>query len=68
MVVSRFCPAAVVGEPAEVAEHVWEKVTELAGLDLPSLWPAANAAPSFTEDLEGNICRAEPAEAEVAVR
>lgn len=51
-----------------LAEQVWDNVTKLAGLDLPSLWPSANAAPSFPEDLEGNICRAEPDQPVVAVR
>jgi FtsP/CotA-like multicopper oxidase with cupredoxin domain len=43
-----------------MTERVWEKVTELAGLELPGLWPQANATPAF--DLEGNLCRAAPEE------
>jgi FtsP/CotA-like multicopper oxidase with cupredoxin domain len=42
-----------------LAEQVWDKVTELAGLDLPGLWSSANAAPGPIFDLEGNICRAD---------
>ena len=40
-----------------VAEQLWDKVTELAGLDLPQLWPAASAASSLTAELDANICR-----------
>jgi hypothetical protein len=43
-----------------MTERVWETVTELAGLELPGLWPQANAPPAF--DLEGNLCRAAPEE------
>jgi FtsP/CotA-like multicopper oxidase with cupredoxin domain len=43
-----------------LAEQVWDKVTELAGLDLPGLWSRANAASSLDAELEANICRAEP--------
>jgi hypothetical protein len=38
---------------------VWDKLTSLAGLDLPGLWSGAEATPSLT-DLAGNICRANP--------
>ena len=49
-----------------LAGQLWDKVSELAGLELPGLWSEANAAPRF--DLEGNICRAEPEGVAVAVR
>ena len=41
-----------------VAEQLWDKVTELAGLDLPRLWPAASAAPSLTAELDANPAKA----------
>lgn len=44
------------------AENAWDKVTELAGLDLPSPWRTASAAPKL--DLAGNICRSTPGESQ----
>jgi FtsP/CotA-like multicopper oxidase with cupredoxin domain len=44
-----------------LAEQVWDKLTELAALSLPSLWSDGNASASAAE-LDANICRAEPAE------
>ena len=43
-------------ERRTVAEQLWDTVTDLAGLDLPDLWPAATAA-SVTAELDANICR-----------
>jgi suppressor of ftsI len=51
-----------------LAEQVWDKVTKLAGLDLPGLWPRAEAASSLDAELEDNICRDEPYRAVVALR
>lgn len=48
----------VVRPPRSLTERTWEKVTELAGLEMPGLWSRANAPPAF--DLEGNICRSTP--------
>lgn len=51
--------------PAQTATEVlWDKVTELAGLDMPALWGEAEPAPSLVADLESEICR--PEEATVA--
>jgi suppressor of ftsI len=50
------------------AELVWDKVAKLAGLDLPSLWPTSEAAPSLTAELEGNICRPDQAKPAVALQ
>jgi hypothetical protein len=49
------------------AELLWDRVTELAGLDLPGLWPRATAAPSVVAGLDGEICRADGTKA-VALR
>lgn len=54
------------------AAGLWDRVTWLAGLDLPRLWPAAAAmtvaeAPDLLPDLAANICRSRPADG-VAVR
>ena len=38
-------------------ELLWDKVTKLAGLGLPSLWSTGVAAPSLTAELDSNICR-----------
>ena len=51
-----------------LAEQLWGKVTKLAGLDLPGLWPRAEAASSLDAELADNICRAEPYRAIVALR
>ena len=57
--------ANILVRPApSLSEQVWEKVTELAGLELPGLWPQANATPIL--DLEGNICRSVPAASDPA--
>ena len=45
-------------------EMLWDKVTNLAGLDLPSLWPQAGATPSLVAELASEICR--PDETKVA--
>ena len=45
-------------------EMLWDKVTKLAGLDLPSLWPQAGATPSLVAELASEICR--PDETKVA--
>jgi FtsP/CotA-like multicopper oxidase with cupredoxin domain len=42
------------------AEQVWDKVTQLAGLNLPSPWSSADASAGLVADLANNICRAVP--------
>ena len=49
-------------------ELLWDKVTRLAGLDLPSLLPASQAAPSLTAELASNICRADRGTPTVALQ
>jgi suppressor of ftsI len=43
-----------------LAEQIWDKVRELAGLGLPRSWSDENAIASLAAELEANICRAEP--------
>ncbi|HEX2526389.1 MAG TPA: multicopper oxidase family protein [Geminicoccus sp.] len=50
-----------------MAEQIWDKVTEFAGLDLPALWQNASAAESLDAQLEANICRSDTT-GQVAVR
>jgi FtsP/CotA-like multicopper oxidase with cupredoxin domain len=53
--------ANIVVQPRRtLAERVWDKVRELAGLGLPGLWSDGDAIASLAAELEANICRAEP--------
>jgi FtsP/CotA-like multicopper oxidase with cupredoxin domain len=40
-----------------MAEQVWEKVTQFAGIDLPSLWDGSSVGPELATGLDANICR-----------
>ncbi len=39
------------------AELLWDKVTKLAGFDLPNFLPRADASPNLVAELDGEICR-----------
>jgi suppressor of ftsI len=46
-----------------LAEDVWDRLTQLAGVALPAPWSTAVAdqqAPDLLAELEGSICRARP--------
>ena len=40
-----------------MAERFWDKLSDFASLDLPRLWPAAQAETSLMAGLDENICR-----------
>jgi hypothetical protein len=42
-----------------MAEQIWDKVRQLAGLGLPGLWSDGDASASLAAELDANICRGE---------